>query len=636
MSNRLFRLRWLIGSMVLVMLVLFEFNGSSVGMWNSYVHDASLQHDGIVFGVDRPIRSDEWAVFTPMALSQYYNGFGLVSNIMRGTETDTFMVYGQPVRDWSMIFRPFQIGYLFLSAEKGLSFYWFGKLIILFLVSLEFGLILTSRDRQLALTYAFLVTFAPVVQWWFSTNAFPDMLVFGQAIVLCISGYLEASKYIKRGLYAASLFLLCGAFLLVLYPPWQISFFYVFLVLVLWVIVSHRKETHFVWKKDIPLLGGALLSLLLCMGLIFSRSWDAIQAVMHSIYPGQRMETGGVGIAFLFQYAGNLFLPFKSENVPVNQCEMALFFDCFPLGIVAAMLQKQRSGSRDRLTSCLFALLFFLGTYIILGFPCYISRLLLMSNVQPHRAMVALSYVNLLLLVRSVALLKHKKVGLNRTVAYSCAACLAVLVTYYSFRWIYSDYYTAQMLLICVTVLAVICITTLIRQKAFCVFMIVLSLLIGGTVNPLRTGLEIIENNTLGKAVRYYSEKDSGKWLAVSDHWVLGNFLIAFGAPAINCTNTYMNTEFWRILDPDGTMEEQYNRYAHITIELSDTGQTDISLITPDHVHVVLPVEKLQKTGVEYLVSEKDLSCYGNDRVRFRQVFSSPDVVYTIYHLEAV
>ena len=38
----------------------------------------------------------------------------------------------------------------------------------------------------------FLVTLAPVVQWWFSVNAFPDMLVYGQGIVLCAEGCICA------------------------------------------------------------------------------------------------------------------------------------------------------------------------------------------------------------------------------------------------------------------------------------------------------------------------------------------------------------------------------------------------------------------------------------------------------------
>lgn len=629
-----FRFRVLLGVATLALAVLLELSGSSIGMWDSYVHDVSHPDEGVILGVNRPIRSDEWALFTPMTLSQYHNDFGLESDIIRGTDTDVYMVYGQPVRDWSIIFRPFQIGYLFLDAAKGLAFYWFGKLIALFLVSLEFGLLLADRKKRLALAYAFLVTLAPVVQWWFSVNAFPDMLVYGQGIVLCVAGYMGTTSYQKRALYAAGLFLLCGAYLLVMYPPWQISFFYVFLVIGLWVIVTRWKESRFEWKKDIPLLGGAGLLLLICMGLIIYRSWDVIRTVMNSAYPGQRLEKGGMGLSALFRYVGNLFLPFISSGLPHNECEMALFYDCFPLGIAAAVMLRRRGGRRDGLSFCLFGLLTFLGLYVVLGFPPFLSKLLLMSKSQAGRAIVALSYVNLLLLIRSLAMIEQRQVRPRRAEAVILAACFAVIMVYYSSRWAYSGYYTPKMFLICMIILAIISLTALIGQKPFCVIMIALSIVIGGTVNPVRTGLDFMENNSLGQAVQAFSEQSDGKWLAVSDPWMLGNYLIANGAPTINSTNTYINTELWKVLDPDGQYYEMYNRYAYQSVDLTDSGQLQVELRHADLNHIVMNVDDLPRIGVEYIVSKKDLSGFSNENILLCPVFSSPDVAYTIYHVE--
>lgn len=190
----------------------FELHGSSVGLWSVFVPDTLYTEQGLIAGQDRPIRSDEWAVFTPMALSQYYNDFGLTSDILRATETDVYMVYGQPARDWSIIFRPFQAGYLFLSPARGLSFYWAGKLIALLLVSFEFGLLITGRNKGISLAYAFLTALAPVVQWWFSVNAFPDMLVYGQGIVLCVYHYMRSSSYARRAACALGFVWLGGAY----------------------------------------------------------------------------------------------------------------------------------------------------------------------------------------------------------------------------------------------------------------------------------------------------------------------------------------------------------------------------------------------------------------------------------------
>ena len=61
---------------------------------------------GNILGVPRGIRSDEWAVSTPMMLSQYYNASGkfpYFSDTVRGASTDMFMVYGQPVMDIAIL-----------------------------------------------------------------------------------------------------------------------------------------------------------------------------------------------------------------------------------------------------------------------------------------------------------------------------------------------------------------------------------------------------------------------------------------------------------------------------------------------------------------------------------------------------
>ena len=63
---------------------------------------ADGQDDGLLFGVNRAVRSDEWAVNTPMAFAQYYDPQGAYpyfGQVMRGAITDSFIVYGQPVWD---------------------------------------------------------------------------------------------------------------------------------------------------------------------------------------------------------------------------------------------------------------------------------------------------------------------------------------------------------------------------------------------------------------------------------------------------------------------------------------------------------------------------------------------------------
>ena len=103
----LHKYRYLIGFILLIILIALQISGISLECWNNYNSDKNIWN-GLIAGVSRPIRSDEWRVFTTLSFSQEFNNYGFYSNLSRATETNMFMVYGQPVADISMIFRPFQ------------------------------------------------------------------------------------------------------------------------------------------------------------------------------------------------------------------------------------------------------------------------------------------------------------------------------------------------------------------------------------------------------------------------------------------------------------------------------------------------------------------------------------------------
>ncbi|MDL2271221.1 hypothetical protein LJC03_05390, partial [Methanobrevibacter sp. OttesenSCG-928-I08] len=195
--NFLYKYRFILGGLALIISVLLELHGSSIAELNI----SNLEHNPL-FGISRPIRSDEYNVNTMLAFSQYFNEFGYFSNIIRGSPTDMFIIYGQPVLDIAVIFRPFHWGYLFLSQGKGLSFFWVGRLIILFLVSFEMGMIFTKKNKILSLAYSLLITFSPLVQWWFAVNGLVEMLIFGQLSLILINFYTQTNDYYKRLLYS--------------------------------------------------------------------------------------------------------------------------------------------------------------------------------------------------------------------------------------------------------------------------------------------------------------------------------------------------------------------------------------------------------------------------------------------------
>lgn len=632
----IYRFRWPIGIGIIILAVIFEISGTSIGMWKNFMPDGTVTDDGIILGQSRPIRSDEWAVHTPMTLSQYYGGFPVFGDIFRGSSTDMYMVYGQPVMDWSIIFRPFQIGYLFLSPAKGMAFYWVGKLVMLVLVSFEMGMLITKKNKLLSLTYAAMMAFAPVVQWWFGANSFPEMLIYGQGIILCVAVYMHTSKYWQRILCGLGFIICGGAYILVMYPAWQIPFFYVFLLVGIWVIIERRKEFKFSAKKDIPIIAGSAVIMGICIIAILIRSWETIQAVMNSAYPGNRTEIGGNGLSLLFKYPGNVFLPIDDGLTFSNQSELSSFYSLFPIGAILSFLVLFRDKIKDKLLIIMLVLQLLFGIYVVLGFPEWISKVTLLSNSQGTRTVIALSFINVIMLIRSIAV---RKSGVKLYIALPTALLLATAMTYYSKRLVYGEYFNYLYMAVSIIILVVLFFLTLYKSKlvqtAFCIFMCFTMLFVGGLVNPVRRGIDVIDNNRISQTIRQISKDNIGDlWIAESGAWVEGNFIAMNGGSTINSTNTYCNTEMWEKLDPTGQYEEIYNRYAHIAVSLVKDTPTTIELLQTDLIQLNLNVEELDLLDVKYILTSRELDAFNNEECEFTEIYSEPDLDRRIYEVK--
>lgn len=570
---------------------------------------------GVFFGGARPIRSDEWAVFTPMSLSQYAGGNSVFEDIFRGTETDMFIVYGQPVFDWSVIFRPFQWGYLFLTPAKGLSFYWEGKFVALLLVSFDMGMLITKNNKLYASCFAVGMAFAPIVQWWFCANAFPELLIFGQVAVLLLNCYIKTDNYLYRILCGIGMVISAGGYLLVFYPAQQIPFFYAFLALAVWVILENRKTIVFSFKKDLPIISGILIVFATAMIIIFARSSETISAVLNTDYPGARFETGGNGFNCFWFYLGNLFTPYTVDNLPLNQSETAAFFDLFPLGIILSSLVIFKDKNKDKLLITLFVAWVFLSVFAVFGFPRFLSKITLLYNSTTNRLYTAVGFINLIMLIRSLLLLKWKP---KRVLGIILSLVLSVGVASLSRICIYGIYLDVFKFIVSALILFVIFLLVFLQaKKVFAVAFVTLMIFVGGFVNPVQKGLDVVYDSELGKVVSEVNREEEGLWIYESGPIAMsGNYLAIFGASTLNTTNTYPALKTWEKIDATGKYKEIYNRYAHITVVLTEE-ETKFELLNPDHFKVHLNTKDLSVLGVNYIVSSNDLLEFNNDDITF-------------------
>lgn len=662
-----FRYRWPIALVVLVLCVAASVSGSSINAMHRLLGEAQ---DPVLFGMARDIRSDEYAVSTMQALSQYWNGYGWFSELPRATPTDMFIVYGQPVLDPAVLLRPFHWGYLLLGPVRGLSFFWCARLILLFMVSLEFSYrLLAPRSRALAVSYALLVAFSSQVQWWFAINGLVEMLLFGQLALIGGHAYLKSGSYAARAAIAVGVAWCLGVFVLVFYPAWQVPFGYLFLALLAALLVLGLPGARRGWR-DLAIVALALAVLIAALAYVAWRSRAAIAAELGTAYPGARLELGGTAASALFTSVASLIAPLRTTALVPNGVETSSFLSLFPLGLVMAtgelVRERRRSERLDPVIIALLAVTAFLAWYACLGFPESFAHLTLLGKSMSWRAMAAVDFAQLLVMVR-VLHRAREPLPIWTVAAGSVAFCAVSIAGLVSFgvvnapdRRFVLAFTTVASLAAGAAVLwaygrmgecgdgdvpdaAPIPSAPLGRVDALApamllAFSIAAAYLGGFKVNPVVLGAGGVEGKVALSAVRDAST-DRDVWAAVNADARLGNAPLAVGRKTIDCVNVYPNLELWRKLDPTGAFEQVYNRYAHVSISLvADRGQTPLfQLMAPDAFTVTVTADELRILGVTRVLStDGELEGLSSPATRLTRLSRAGSVfIYRVDHSDA-
>lgn len=631
-GGRLFRFfdryRYAIALAILVACVLLELSGSSIGLWANAIPSSSST--GTVFGMSRPIRSDEWLVFTPFAISQNYTGYSPISDVLRATATDVTMTYAQPCWSLATLFRPFLWGYLLLGTAKGLSFFWVARILALLLVTYECTKLWTRRNKTLSAAVAVLFTFSPIVQWWFAVNGTAELFIFGQGVVLCVNALTQASSAKAKLLIALLLAWCMGGYLMILYPAWQVSLFYVFAILALYALVRQWKLQSA--KRRVRKLQDVLLifaALAICLGLVLIcvlNSWDIVQATLNTVYPGHRVSTGGGLLFNLFGYGFSIFGTLDTDTFVPNVCEASTIFTLFPLGIILGLYCSVMT--RDKLLIALLALETFFLAFTCVGFPEALAKITLLSQVPTLRMQLALGVLDVMLLARSCSLLASRERQTERrlgdiSMAFaSLAAALVISIAcHLSSQTTSSGQGLFFWMLFAALSAVFISLFQWLRKSTDANSRLVLMALIsvvgasGLCVNPVQKGITCISENETIQAIESIAAEDGDAvWLA--DNNVLGQACIMAGAPCVNSVNTYPDIARWNALDPNKEYEDFYNRYSHIDIELTEL-KSSISLVAFDNFKLMLNADDIEKLDARYFLSRQDLARFSTETVAF-------------------
>lgn len=592
-----FQHRWVIGGLIVLFCTGMKLHGSSIGEISKHMTGVDTSN---LWGTSRPVREDEYVAFSEMAFSQVKSGFKWNSNIWGYSESDMFLVFGQPVMNLVTIYRPFTIGY-FLGIEYGLAFYWSARVVCCILISFEFGRILTRDDRKLSLAYAVLVAFAPIVQWWYSVNELVEMLIFGQLALVILHYYIRAEKMKQKIPMMIGLVWCAGGYILALYPAWMVPLVYVFFACLLAIIIENRHIIKFT-KWDAMLLGTGIAILLLSMLYILRMSSDTFLAIMNTAYPGKRTYNGGSAGNFLEILKGWTSFLWTFETI-TNACEASCFISFMPIGVIASIILLFKEKIKDVWLIALNTVNLILVFYYMIGLPPIIAKITLLGKSASNRIITVIGFVNLLILIRAMLYLAYKPIYARLIIS------LSGIIAALSFLGCKENLSPALKMLVLIFVVLSSWIIVNIEKEQYKTSFLILSLIIGvvggGLVNPVEKGLTTIYKAPIMQAIQTINERDKGLWVVGCNSYTFNNLPTIVGAHTMNAVSTYPDREMWKELGLESD-EEIWNRYAHIAVDLSD--QTYVELKQVDAVCLHVTVDDLKKLGVKYILCNSDVS----------------------------
>lgn len=580
------RLRRELGLAAIVGLALvYALNAWTPSHYGEALRLLGVPHAGLVAGSSNPVRSDEWAVGTPLFQIAVANHFGPTNETSPYREAlKSFAAL--PSRDWGMLFKPDLWGFLVLDPAHAFSLHY---AVLAATMLIGFALLL----RQFGVAPAFALAVSAVLflsqfvqAWWSSHGA---TFAFAPWV---LAAYLWRAPWFVRLpalAYAVAVWLISF-----LYPPFIIAAASAFVVL----LIAFRRDA---------LRPGRLLPSLAAAGAGVAAAWlnfaDLIPIMRATVYPGQRLsDGGGVPAAWLAAHIFPYLTTSGFEPLPrwaTNACEIAVAGSFLPLAFTVftdhpALLRWSRT-HRWTLGIWLAGLALMLA-WMALPIP---ARFAPGWNLVPPGRMV---WGFGLLLTLGLAVVADQLpwiVNARRTGIFLLLAAGGWGLSKLALSSGPSPWLSFDLVILPVLATLLLIVATAARGRAFSrrtvmLAVVVTSALTFGRFNPVQSAAPIFqrqESPTLD-AFRAYAAANPRGWLVAPGGY--GAVLNGAGVRAINHTLMRPQVAFFRTVFPElgeAELNQTFNRYAHIVptaVWRPAVLQQDVIAVPPDRLAIPL------------------------------------------------
>ena len=603
---------------VIVMTIL-NVSGSSVGVYGVSAGQTP-EESGLITGVVRPIRSDEWLVRTPWLMSQIRNGLPTETESGFGP-IDAGVVGDIPTRSLDLLVRPHHVTSWLLPPDRALAAEWW-MWHLLMMSGIYTFVVAISQHRGAGVLASFVLALSPSTQWWLAPGTFTTVgygTLAGALAILAFQARQRGRQVGLSGLAGWS----AACMLSTLYVPWIITTTIVVGCAVLPVVVYRLcSEADDRWKISdvVRVVGIAGAVFLVLVASYVLRHSEAIQAIGETVYPGQRTgERGGTlnpatvfGAPFDFLAYGPQTVNINGTNQSENSSGIVF---ALPIAVIFFGLltagHKFRKNIEGLVLGGLLAGSAILAAWAFLPLPAYVGRLVLLDRVPPGRLPPAISLVSSLALGALLSYLHNNNVTVSRSIRIA-----AVLVFSFVQLWAAGLYRVElnevnpwrPIFVIVLLTIGFLFVTSK-RWLVGSVVLIAFGLFQTININPLQRGADALLENPVSQLVNKVessSATDSGWLMLGGDVYVRGS-IEATGVDFLSGISRYPNHETWEKLDPTRQYVDAWNRYAHLVVEIGSPGSVPI-ISTPqaDVVKIVLdPCDsRLSTLGVTKIVTQ--------------------------------
>ena len=636
MYNWIYKFRYYIALAALLIVTIFEYSGSSMGVYNEIMQGETVEkYFTPVLGKYRSIRSDEWVVNTPIFISQAIDKdtpFGYYNDNLRGTKTDMFSIISPAVNDILILGKPVNIGYLLFGPAKGLAIAWYGKWIALALVAFEFCMLITDKKKLISLLGMLLIIFSAASQWW----NMPDYFLWGMLAIVLIDKYLRTDKLKTKIWCALGLFISAISFVFIMYPAWQVPFLYIYFAIFITLCIKNRKIYKFN-KKDVIITVLVIMAICGIGYRYLSMSSDALQATMNTDYPGQRFEVGGDGLKNTYSYVYSFLFPYTGVD---NPCEFSGMISFYPIPMILAVIYLIRNKDRKKHLPFFIPMLFVASIFSVFTLcqtnPLF-AKLTFLYMTPGRRLAVPLGLTQVLLLVYLLGIINKDTKLIKENIAKIGAIVLSVFIYNIAINTAPPNLFGNLKAYCCGLILFIFVywLLTLNKEKnkqKLIIGLSIMALMTGATVNPIQKGISVLTEKPAAKAVQKIINEDpeNNMWMVENTvFYFTPNYFLASGARIVNSVNIYPNFELYKtVLGEDAEKEENrkiYNRYAHVAMEITK-DKNAVETIFEDSIKVKLTPDKIKKLGIKYIIALRDIREFNTKDISFEMIYNEQGI----------